>query len=106
MSVRPAGPVAATTPETGIIAVKIGGLHIGQITKNRSAYAVLVQRYHKTFNDKQTEIAARILRKFVERLRSSNDVGLGLIWLYSRNSGTLSGGESQPYPSASQIAPA
>ncbi|MBN9136793.1 MAG: excinuclease ABC subunit UvrA, partial [Phyllobacterium sp.] len=56
----------------------------------------------KSFNDKQTEIAARILKEIRERLRFLNDVGLDYLAL-SRNSGTLSGGESQRIRLASQI---
>src|SRR5690606_10342719 len=52
--------------------------------------------------DKQNEIAVRILKEIRERLRFLNDVGLDYPTL-SRNSGTLSGGESQRIRLASQI---
>jgi excinuclease ABC subunit A len=55
-----------------------------------------------TFNDKQREIAARILKEIRERLEFLNDVGLDYLTL-ARNSGTLSGGESQRIRLASQI---
>jgi excinuclease UvrABC ATPase subunit len=48
------------------------------------------------------EIAARILKEIRERLKFLNDVGLDYLTL-SRNSGTLSGGESQRIRLASQI---
>src|SRR5690606_7397749 len=50
----------------------------------------------------QNEIAARILKEIRERLNFLNDVGLDYLTL-SRNSGSLSGGESQRIRLASQI---
>ncbi len=85
------------------LAVKIGGLHIGQITEKSIRHAdAWFREIDKTFNEKQTEIAARILKEIRERLRFLNDVGLDYLAL-SRNSGTLSGGESQRIRLASQI---
>src|SRR5690606_9424040 len=55
-----------------------------------------------SFNQKQQEIAARILKEISDRLQFLNDVGLEYLSL-SRNSGTLSGGESQRFRLASQI---
>ena len=55
-----------------------------------------------SFSEKQAEIAHRILKEIRERLRFLNDVGLDYLTL-SRNSGTLSGGESQRIRLASQI---
>ena len=52
--------------------------------------------------DKQNEIAARILKEIRDRLTFLLDVGLEYLTL-SRNSGTLSGGESQRIRLASQI---
>ncbi len=85
------------------LAVKIGGLHIGQITEKSIRHAdAWFRDIDKTFNEKQSEIAARILKEIRERLRFLNDVGLDYLAL-SRNSGTLSGGESQRIRLASQI---
>jgi excinuclease ABC subunit A len=85
------------------LAVKIGGLHIGQVTEKSIRHAdAWFSDIDKTFNEKQTEIAARILKEIRERLRFLNDVGLDYLAL-SRNSGTLSGGESQRIRLASQI---
>ncbi len=88
-------------PET--LAVKIAGLHIGQISE------MSIRKANQWFADlpahlspKQNEIATRILKEIRERLRFLNDVGLDYLTM-SRNSGTLSGGESQRIRLASQI---
>ncbi|MFD1197222.1 excinuclease ABC subunit UvrA [Brucella gallinifaecis] len=85
------------------LAVKIGMKHIGEITgmsiRNADAW---FREIDNTFNDKQREIAARILKEIRERLEFLNDVGLDYLTL-ARNSGTLSGGESQRIRLASQI---
>ncbi len=85
------------------LAVKVGGLHIGEAARLsiRAAndwFATLPG----ALTAKQNEIAARILKEIRERLRFLNDVGLDYLAL-SRNSGTLSGGESQRIRLASQI---
>src|SRR5690606_10952160 len=79
------------------------GLHIGEVT------GMSIRKADAWFNDlpgklsdKQNEIAARILKEIRERLRFLNDVGLDYLTL-SRNSGTMSGGESQRIRLASQI---
>lgn len=88
-------------PETR--AVKIGGLHIGEVTEMSIRKAdAWFRDIDTTFNEKQREIAARILKEIRERLRFLNDVGLDYLTL-ARNSGTLSGGESQRIRLASQI---
>ncbi|WP_321337013.1 excinuclease ABC subunit UvrA [Breoghania sp.] len=85
------------------LAVKIGGCHIGEVT------ALSIRKAAEWFealpgqlNTKQSEIAPRILKEIRERLKFLNDVGLEYLTL-SRNSGTLSGGESQRIRLASQI---
>ena len=85
------------------LAVKIDGLHIGHVTQMsiRVARAWFEQLPGK-LTAKQNEIAVRILKEIRERLRFLNDVGLEYLSL-SRNSGTLSGGESQRIRLASQI---
>lgn len=85
------------------LAVKIGMKHIGEVTAMSIRVADQWFRDIDTsFNDKQREIAARILKEIRERLQFLNDVGLDYLTL-SRNSGTLSGGESQRIRLASQI---
>lgn len=85
------------------LAVKIGGLHIGQVTEQSIRNAdQWFGNIDQLLNDKQSEIASRILKEIRERLRFLNDVGLEYLTL-ARNSGTLSGGESQRIRLASQI---
>jgi excinuclease ABC subunit A len=85
------------------LAVKIGGLHIGQVTQQsiRKANTWFAEIPAK-LTDQQNQIAGRILKEIRERLQFLNDVGLDYLTL-SRNSGTLSGGESQRIRLASQI---
>lgn len=85
------------------LAVKIAGKHIGEVTEQsiRSADQWFTD-LPAQLNDKQNEIAVRVLKEIRERLRFLNDVGLDYLTL-SRNSGTLSGGESQRIRLASQI---
>ncbi|MGO9460309.1 MAG: excinuclease ABC subunit UvrA, partial [Rhodomicrobium sp.] len=85
------------------LAVKIAGKHIGEASRLSIRAA---NDWFATLPDaltvKQNEIANRILKEIRERLRFLNDVGLDYLAL-SRNSGTLSGGESQRIRLASQI---
>ncbi|MGB1851210.1 MAG: excinuclease ABC subunit UvrA [Candidatus Micropelagos thuwalensis] len=85
------------------LAVKIANLHIGEVVEMSILEA---DRWFadldKHLNSKQAEIASRILKEIRERLKFLNDVGLDYLTL-SRNSGTLSGGESQRIRLASQI---
>ncbi|MHA6642036.1 excinuclease ABC subunit UvrA [Mesorhizobium sp. A623] len=85
------------------LAVKIGGKHIGEVTEQsiRNANQWFAD-LPAALNDKQNEIAVRVLKEIRERLRFLNDVGLDYLTL-ARNSGTLSGGESQRIRLASQI---
>jgi excinuclease ABC subunit A len=85
------------------LAVKINGLHIGQVTEMSIRVAGgWFEALPALLSDKQNEIAVRILKEIRERLSFLNDVGLDYLSL-SRNSGTLSGGESQRIRLASQI---
>ena len=85
------------------LAVKIDGLHIGEVSDMsiREAchwFATLPAK----LTPKQNEIAERILKEIRERLRFLNDVGLDYLTL-ARACGTLSGGESQRIRLATQI---
>ena len=85
------------------LAVKLGGLHIGQVVQQSiRAAEQWFKDLEKQLTDKQKQIAVRILKEIRERLKFLNDVGLEYLTL-SRNSGTLSGGESQRIRLASQI---
>jgi excinuclease ABC subunit A len=88
-------------PET--LAVKIDGLHIGKVSDMSIKVA---SKWFVDLSDKltptQSQIGERILKEIRERLNFLNDVGLEYLSM-SRNSGTLSGGESQRIRLASQI---
>ena len=85
------------------LAVKINGLHIGEVCdmsiRNAGPWFLELPDH---LSAKQLEIATRILKEINERLKFLNDVGLEYLTL-SRASGTLSGGESQRIRLASQI---
>ena len=85
------------------LAVKIGGLHAGQVARlSIRAAEDWFNNLDQELNSKQKQIAERVLKEIRERLKFLNDVGLEYLTL-SRNSGTLSGGESQRIRLASQI---
>ena len=85
------------------LAVKIAGLHVGEVVQMSIRVAEdWFTGLEKKLNAKQKQIAVRILKEIRERLKFLNDVGLEYLTL-SRNSGTLSGGESQRIRLASQI---
>lgn len=88
-------------PET--LAVKLDDKHIGQISKLSIKNAnQWFDELPNNLSEKQMQIAERILKEIRERLKFLNDVGLDYLSL-ERNSGTLSGGESQRIRLASQI---
>ena len=85
------------------LAVKIADLHVGEVAQmSIRAAEDWFNNLEKKLNAKQKQIAVRILKEIRERLKFLNDVGLEYLTL-SRNSGTLSGGESQRIRLASQI---
>ncbi|GLQ18351.1 excinuclease ABC subunit UvrA [Maritalea porphyrae] len=85
------------------LAVKIDGLHIGDVSRKsiREAYEWFSDLGDR-LNPTQREIGERIMKEIRDRLNFLVDVGLDYLSL-SRNSGTLSGGESQRIRLASQI---
>ncbi|MBF0392768.1 MAG: excinuclease ABC subunit UvrA, partial [Alphaproteobacteria bacterium] len=85
------------------LAVKIAGLDISQVTERSIAESARwFGELDQHLRPKDREIARRILREINDRLRFLEDVGLDYLTL-GRNSGTLSGGESQRIRLASQI---
>jgi excinuclease ABC subunit A len=85
------------------LAVKIDGLHISEITQMSILRAAeWFGAVNASFTAQQSEIAERILKEINERLGFLVNVGLEYLTL-ARNSGTLSGGESQRIRLASQI---
>ncbi|KPL55088.1 excinuclease ABC subunit UvrA [Prosthecomicrobium hirschii] len=85
------------------LAVKIAGRHIGEVSDlSIRGAGQWFECLPADLTDKQNEIAGRILKEIRERLKFLNDVGLDYLTL-ARNSGTLSGGESQRIRLASQI---
>ena len=85
------------------LAVKIGGLHVGQVVAMSIREALAwVETAPASLSAQNNEIARSILKEIRERLGFLNNVGLEYLTL-SRNAGTLSGGESQRIRLASQI---
>ncbi|WP_170375146.1 excinuclease ABC subunit UvrA [Ruegeria atlantica] len=85
------------------LAVKIAGLHVGQVVQMSIKEALAwVEDAPNHLSVQKNEIARAILKEIRERLGFLNNVGLEYLTL-SRSSGTLSGGESQRIRLASQI---
>jgi excinuclease ABC subunit A len=88
-------------PET--LAIKLDDRHIGDVSlmsiRNAGDW---FDSLSEKLNEKQLAIAKSILKEIRDRLKFLNDVGLDYLTL-SRNSGSLSGGESQRIRLASQI---
>lgn len=85
------------------LCVKINEKHIGEVTtftisESLKWFTALPKKISKTHQ----QISERVLRELVKRLEFLNNVGLEYLTL-NRESGTLSGGESQRIRLASQI---
>ncbi len=102
-AVAPCEACAGQRLKPAALAVKIAGLTVSEVTDMSISEAVRwFDALDDDLTDKQAEIAYRILKEIKERLGFLNNVGLDYLTL-SRNSGTLSGGESQRIRLASQI---
>ena len=85
------------------LCVKIDNLNISEVTKKSIFEAKKwFESLNDTLKDKEKKIAQHILKEINERLDFLLNVGLDYLTL-SRESGTLSGGESQRIRLASQI---
>ncbi|AHD00824.1 excinuclease ABC subunit UvrA [Leisingera methylohalidivorans] len=85
------------------LAVKIAGVHVGQVVQLSIREALTwIEDVPNHLSPQKQEIARAIVKEIRERLGFLNNVGLEYLTL-SRNSGTLSGGESQRIRLASQI---
>ncbi|WP_158744595.1 excinuclease ABC subunit UvrA [Acidisphaera sp. L21] len=85
------------------LAVRIAGEHIAAASDLSIRRALeWFSKVEATLTPQRAEIAGRILKEILERLRFLDDVGLEYLTL-SRGSTTLSGGESQRIRLASQI---
>ena len=100
---RPCGACGGFRLRPEALAVKIAGLHVGEVVRMsiREAFD-WVETVPATLSHQRNEIARAILKEIRARLGFLNNVGLEYLTL-SRNAGTLSGGESQRIRLASQI---
>jgi len=100
---RPCGACGGFRLRPEALAVKIAGLHAGEVVQMsiRDAFE-WCQTVPEHLTKQKNEIARAILKEIRERLGFLNNVGLEYLTL-SRNAGTLSGGESQRIRLASQI---
>jgi excinuclease ABC subunit A len=100
---RPCGTCDGYRLRPEALAVRIAGLHVGQVVQMsiREAHDWCATVPAHLTNQKN-EIARAILKEIRERLGFLVNVGLDYLTL-SRNAGTLSGGESQRIRLASQI---
>lgn len=100
---RPCGSCHGFRLKPEALAVKIGGLHVGNVVQMsiREAHA-WVATVPDALTAQKNEIAKAILKEIRERLGFLVNVGLDYLSL-SRAAGTLSGGESQRIRLASQI---
>jgi excinuclease ABC subunit A len=103
MSAKPCVACGGYRLKPESLAVKIDGLHVGQVTEKSIRTSLeWFDALPEKMTANQRMIGERILKEITERLRFLIDVGLDYLTM-ARNSGTLSGGESQRIRLASQI---
>ncbi|QUS35741.1 excinuclease ABC subunit UvrA [Falsirhodobacter algicola] len=100
---RPCGTCGGYRLKPEALAVKIAGLHVGQVVEMsiKDAHAWM-DSVPASLSAQKNEIARAILKEIRERLGFLVNVGLDYLSM-SRAAGTLSGGESQRIRLASQI---
>ena len=92
---RPCGTCHGYRLKPEALAVKIGGLHVGEVVRMSIREALAwVETVPASLTAQRNEIARAILKEIRERLGFLVNVGLDYLTL-ARNAGTLSGGESQ-----------
>ncbi len=100
---RPCGACGGHRLRAEALAVKIAGLHVGEVVRMSIREALAwCEGVPAHLSDQKNEIARAILKEIRERLGFLNNVGLEYLTL-ARSAGTLSGGESQRIRLASQI---
>ncbi len=100
---RPCGACGGYRLREEALAVKIAGLHVGQVVEKSIKEALAwINSVMDSLTTQKKEIARAIVKEISERLGFLNNVGLDYLTM-SRNAGTLSGGESQRIRLASQI---
>ncbi|EEW25785.1 excinuclease ABC subunit UvrA [Rhodobacter ferrooxidans] len=100
---RPCGACGGFRLKPEALAVKIAGMHVGQVVQMSIHEAFdWIGKVPEALSAQNNEIARAILKEIRERLGFLVNVGLNYLTL-SRSAGTLSGGESQRIRLASQI---
>jgi excinuclease ABC subunit A len=101
MSVRPCPECHGARLRPESLAVKVGGIGIDEYTR-KSAREAMAWLDQLELSNSERQIASRILKEIVERLRFLDAVGVGYLTL-ERAAATLSGGEAQRIRLATQI---
>ncbi len=100
---RPCSTCGGARLKPEALAVKIGGLHISQVSEMSIKEALAwIETVPEHLTKQKGQIATAIVKEIRERLGFLVNVGLDYLTL-SRAAGTLSGGESQRIRLASQI---
>jgi excinuclease ABC subunit A len=101
MSVRPCPECHGARLRPESLAVKVGGIGIDEFTR-QSARVAIEWLEQLELSEAERQIASRILKEIVERLRFLDAVGVGYLTM-ERAAATLSGGEAQRIRLATQI---